>query len=395
MFALPETLTAGFHASEPRFGPVIQDTLPRAGFDRAEAEITTWSGYHQTPLTDLPGYARSLGLGAIHYKDEGQRFGLGSFKALGGAYAVLRVIQRTISGREGRTVGVNEILNGDYAQQISNMTMTSATDGNHGRSVAWGAQRLGAKCRIYIHSGVSPFRANALRALGADVIRIDGDYDATVAQTRVDAEEHGWMIVSDTSWPGYTQPPVDVMAGYGVMAREILRELAEPPTHVFLQGGVGGLAAAVIAVFHQEWGANAPRSIIVEPDLAPCLFASSKANAMTPVKIQEESLMAGLSCGEPSQLAWAILSQTVHGFMTIPEHLVAPTVRLLSQGCNGDPGIEAGESAVAGLIGLSCGALDRHLRNALRLDTQSRVLVIGSEGITDPEVFSAIMSGEI
>ena len=180
-----------------------------------------------------------------------------------------------------------------------------------------------------------------MRNLGAEVIRVDGDYDATVAQTRADAEKHGWLIVSDTSWPGYTQPPLDVMAGYGVMAREIVQSYVTPPTHVFLQGGVGGLAAATTAVFHQEWGGDAPRVVIVEPELAPCLFASAKAGKATNVTISEETIMAGLSCGEPSELAWSVLADAAHDFVTIPENIVGPTVRLLANGVGNDAPVEA------------------------------------------------------
>ncbi|MFV1463652.1 diaminopropionate ammonia-lyase [Phaeobacter sp. JH204B] len=381
--------------TQPRLGPKVQDALPRRGFDEAAREIGTWDGYQPTPMPNLTSLADRLGIQAIHYKHEGPRFGLGSFKALGGAYAVLRVLQRELSETTGRAITVEDLHSGSFADQISEITVISATDGNHGRSVAWGAQRFGATCRIYIHAEVSRFRAEAMQALGAEVIRVDGDYDATVAQTRIDAAKHGWKIVSDTSWPGYRQPPLDVMAGYGVMAREIVRDLPEPPTHVFLQGGVGGLAASVIAVFHQEWGNAAPRSIIVEPELAPCLFASGKANAATAVSITSETLMAGLSCGEPSQIAWEVLGESVDSFMTIPESLVAPAVRLLAGGACGDPGIDAGESAVAGLIGLMCGALDHDLRDELKLDTASRVVIIGSEGITDPTVVKAIMEGRV
>ena len=392
MYELFEKAKPGFIAGAPSFGPSIDETLPRAGFDRAETEITSWEGYRPTPIFNLRGLAERLNIQAIHYKHEAPRFGLGSFKALGGAYAVLRVLQREISRVAGRDVKVEEIQNGDFAGQISAMTVISATDGNHGRSVAWGARRFGARCRIYIHAEVSAFRADALRELGAEVIRVDGDYDATVAQTRVDADENGWMIVSDTSWPGYSQAPRDVMAGYGLMAREAARELSEPPTHVFLQGGVGGLAAGVIAVFHQEWGGAAPKNIIVEPELAPCLFASAEAKAPTAIKIEEETLMAGLSCGEPSHLAWDVLDETVHGFLTIPEDLVGPAVRMLAKGQSGDVCIEAGESAVAGLIGLMCSALDQDLRAKVDLTPQSRVMIIGSEGVTDPTVFETIMS---
>ncbi|WP_300074731.1 diaminopropionate ammonia-lyase [uncultured Ruegeria sp.] len=389
-----ETAKTDFLATQPRFGSEVVETLSRTSFDEAEAEITAWEGYKPTPIFDLDGLADILGLKAVYYKHEGPRFGLGSFKALGGAYAVLRCIQRELSHAEGRKITVEEIRNGHFASQISEMTIISATDGNHGRSVAWGAQRFGAKCRIYIHAEVSVYRADAMQKFGAKVIRINGDYDVAVAQTRVDADEFGWVIVSDTSWPGYSLAPLDVMAGYGVMAREIVRDLPEPPTHVFLQGGVGGLAAAVIATFHQEWGEAAPRSIVVEPELAPCLFASAKAGAPTSVKIEEETLMAGLSCGEPSQIAWKILENSVYGFMTIPENLVAPAVRMLTNGRSGDCGIEVGESAVAGLIGLICGATSPSLRDEMKLDSESRVMIIGSEGVTDPSLFQAIMADQ-
>ena len=234
-----------------------------------------------------------------------------------------------------------------------------------------------------------------MRKLGAEVIRVEGDYDATVAQTRADAEKHGWLIVSDTSWPGYTQPPLDVMAGYGVMAREIVQSYDTPPTHVFLQGGVGGLAAAITAVFHQEWGSNAPRVVIVEPELAPCLFTSAKAGKATNVAISEETIMAGLSCGEPSELAWSILADAVHDFVTIPDNIVGPMVRMLASGVGGDTAVEAGESGVAGLCAVVAAAKQPALRQNLRLDASSRIVVVGSEGITDPNVYAQIIAGEI
>lgn len=393
MFAPFETAKTDFFAAQAPSAHSGRGAAPSPDFNAAEAEIATWTGYQPSPLYDLSGLANELNIQAIHYKHEGPRFGLGSFKALGGAYAVLRLLQRELSKSQGRDVTVAEIRNGDFARQISALTVISATDGNHGRSVAWGAQQFGAKCRIYIHAEVSAFRAEAMQALGADVIRVDGDYDATVEQTRVDADKHGWMIVSDTSWPGYSQAPLDVMAGYGVMAREIIDQLPKPPTHVFLQGGVGGLAAAVIAAFNEGWGDTAPLSFVVEPELAPCLFASAKANTATAVKIQQETVMAGLSCGEPSQIAWDILETSVHGFMTVPDDLVGPIVRLLARGDTGDIAIEAGESAVAGLIGLICGARDADLRDQMQLDAASRVVIIGSEGVTDPTVFAELMGG--
>ncbi len=395
MFTPFETAYLAHHESNPPFDGAVTDILKSADFDSAETEISSWDGYVETPLIPLSGLAGTLGIADIRYKHEGPRFGLGSFKALGGAYAVLRTVQRELSKSTGSAVSLADIRRGLYAEQSKTITVISATDGNHGRSVAWGAAQFHTNCKIYIHADVSEYRAEAMQALGAEVIRIDGDYDAAVAQTRIDAAKHGWLIVSDTSWPGYIQPPLDVMAGYGVMAREIVHKYDTPPTHVFLQGGVGGLAAAVTAVFHQSWGTNAPRVVVVEPELAPCLLTSAKANRATNVVIAKETIMAGLSCGEPSKLAWSVLADAAQDFVTIPECLVAPTVRLLANGVEGDIPVEVGESAVAGLCAVIAAAKQPVLKQDLHLDTNARVIVIGSEGVTDPNIYAQIIAGEM
>lgn len=395
MFATFETAQLGHCQTTPKFNGTAVEGLPREGFDKAQKEISAWDAYEATPLLSLSGLAERLKLGDIRYKHEASRFGLGSFKALGGAYAVLHVLQRELSKALGVPVALEDVRNGKHAALVKELTVISATDGNHGRSVAWGASRFGANCRIYIHAEVSEHRAEVMRGLGAEVIRIEGDYDDTVARTRLDAEEHGWLIVSDTSWPGYRLPPLDVMAGYGVMAQEIVNQYTSPPTHVFLQGGVGGLAAAVAAVFCQVWGTAAPRVIIVEPELAPCLFASAKAGSPTAVAIHEETIMAGLSCGEPSELAWSVLADCASDFITIPESTVAPTVRMLATGAAGDMPFEAGESGVAGLAGLISMAMQPELRDRVGLSEASSIVLIGSEGVTDPGVFSRIMANEV
>jgi len=309
-------------------GDAARTVITPDDFAAAAAEITAWEGYAPTPLHHLSKLAAALGLQDILYKDEGPRFGLGSFKALGGAYAGLRILQRELDTRLGKPVSMADIRAGVYADEVAKITLASATDGNHGRSLAWGAGRFGAPCRIYIHYAVSEGRAQAMRDLGAIVTRIDGDYDATVDQVRKDADANGWFVVSDTSWEGYQQPPTDVMAGYGVMVREIVQALDTPPSHVFLQGGVGGLAAAVAAGLCQRWGDAAGRVVVVESELEACLFDSAKAGVLTNFAIQEESMMAGLSCGEPSPLAWAILREQAADYLTIPESIVAPAMRL-------------------------------------------------------------------
>jgi diaminopropionate ammonia-lyase len=377
----------------PASGQASKTAVTRNDYANAVTEIKSWKDYAETPLFALDDLSKALNIAGVFYKDEGSRFGLGSFKALGGSYAGLRVIQRELGRRLGKDVTTRDIRNGTYADEVAGITLVSATDGNHGKSLSWGAQRFGASCQIYIHREVSEVRAQAMRDFGAVVIRVNGDYDASVEQARNDANKNGWFVVSDTSWEGYTQPPIDVMSGYGVMTREIFEQVDAAPTHVFIQCGCGGLAAGVVASFRQLWGDAAPRVVIVEPELAPCLFASAKAGEKTDVEVHEETLMAGLSVGEPSGIAWQILSEEASDYMTIPESLIAPAMRLLAQPLGDDPKIVAGESAIAGLAALIAGAQKPSLRDALGLTTGSRVLLIGSEGATDPVIYELLLNG--
>lgn len=368
--------------------------LPRAAIDDAVATIRRWPGHAPTPLHELSRLAAALDVDAIHYKDEGPRFGLGSFKALGGAYAGARAIQRALGDPGAPAAELDAICAGERAAAAAAVTLTSATDGNHGRSLAWGARRFGARCRIYVHAEVSAGRIAAIEAFGADVRRIDGDYDASVARCREDALEEGLLVVSDTSWPGYVDPPRDVMAGYGVMCAEVVDTLPAPPTHLFVQGGVGGLAAAVIAAFRYAWGEDAPRPVVVEPSLAACLFESARRGELSTVPLEAETIMAGLSCGEPSPLAWPIIDAFATDFLALDDAAIAPAMRRLAKPLAGDPAIEAGESGAAGLAALQQAAGDAPLRRALGLDTSSRVLLLGTEGPTDRAIFDALLAGD-
>lgn len=363
--------------------------------DAAAEEIADWPGYAPTPVRVLDRLAGDLGIAALHYKDEGERLGLGSFKALGGAYAVLRLASDRIEAATGTRPSPRDVRNGAFADRLTDLTVVTATDGNHGRSVAWGAQMAGCRCRIYIHADVSPGRQAAMEALGAEVVRIDGDYDASVRLCAQEAAAHDWQVVSDTSYPGYMDVPRFVMAGYSVLATEVLDQLdGTPPTHVFVQAGVGGLAAAVCARMWQRLGAARPRFVIVEPARAACLLASARADQASAVEIAEETVMAGLSCGETSLLAWEVLSRGAEHFLTIGEDEVAPVMRLLAAGEAGGGHIVAGESAVPGLIGLMGIAADPTLRAEIGLGKDSRVLVLGCEGATDPEIYRRLVGAE-
>ena len=359
---------------------------------RARQVIESWPGYRATPLRRLSGFAQQLGLAAVFYKDEGSRFGLGSFKALGGAYAVLRLLSTELQKQTGASVSDTDIASGATAEAARSITVVTATDGNHGRSVAWGAQQFGCGCKIYMHAGVSPGRAQAVEALGAEVVWVEGNYDDSVRQAAADAAANGWFIVSDTSYEGYMDLPRQVMAGYTVMTGEVLDQLPDgpPPSHVFLQGGVGGLAGAVASHLWQAYGEQRPRIVIVEPDRAACLYQSARQGEPVIVAVEEETIMAGLSCGEVSLLGWEILRSAADDFLCIPDELVAPVMRALAEG-GADEAVVAGESAVAGLAGLIAARRSAALSEALGLDESSRVLLFGTEGATDPEIYREIV----
>lgn len=378
-------------AGNPIFDQGAYTVLSERDFADAATEISQWEGYSPTPLYNLPDLAAEIGVATILYKHEGPRFGLGSFKALGGAYAAQRLLQRELSRIAGSELGLQDVREGACASGAAEITLASATDGNHGRSLAWGCNRFGSQCRIYIHANVSPGRERAMLDLGAEVTRISGDYDESVVSCREDAEANGWFVVSDTSWPGYTETPRDVMAGYGVMIKEVYEQASAPPTHVFVQGGVGGLAAATAAALRQLWGAESPRVIVVEPILAACLFESARLGRPSAVEIEAETIMAGLSCGEPSPLAWEVIKSEVSDFLTIDDRIIPPAIRRLARPEGNDPAIEAGESGVAGLAAMIEAAGSAEMREKLGLDAESRVLLIGSEGVTDPDVFAEIM----
>ncbi|AWI74715.1 diaminopropionate ammonia-lyase [Parazoarcus communis] len=378
--------------ADQSYPEALKDILSLAKAGEAIREIRTWPGYATTPLYTLTSMAKAAGLGTIYYKDESQRFGLKSFKALGGAYAVTKQLQQAIKERTGRRPSIAGLLAGEFKDDVAGLVVSCATDGNHGRSVAWGAQMFGCGCVIYIHRDVSEGRKQAMEAFGAKVIRIAGNYDESVRQADADAKANGRIIVSDTSYEGYMEIPKDVALGYTVMLDELVTQLdGAIPTHVFVQGGVGGLASAVGGYFWDLWGTRRPRLVIVEPEKANCLQQSAKAGKPVAVDGGLETLMAGLACGEVSALAWKILSVGGDDFMTISEEAVPATMRLLAHGFEQDPAIEAGESAVPGLAAAVIAAQDPMLSKTLGLDANSRVLVIGTEGATDPELYRTLV----
>jgi diaminopropionate ammonia-lyase len=377
--------------AEP-YGPARARALSAQAIAAARTEIASWPDYAPTPLRALPGLARDLRLAALAYKDEGGRFGLGSFKALGGAYAVMRVLIAELQ-RQGIAgpLTAADLTSGRYAGLTRGITITSATDGNHGRSVAWGCRMFGARAMIYIHETVSQARADAIIAYGAEVIRLAGGYDDSVRHAFREAAKHGWFVVQDTATAAYVEAPRDITAGYGVIAAEIMEQISEPPTHVILPAGVGGLASAITAQFWIGWGERRPKVIVLEPLKADCVYQSIASGRRTDVTGDLDTAMAGLSCGEVSTLAWEILAGGANAGLALDDGHALDGMRRFADPAKGDPAIVAGECSGGGL-GALLALHDRpDPRQQLGLDDQSRVLLIGTEGDTDPAIYRRVV----
>ena len=369
-------------------------TLGASEAEEVELFLRQREGHMETPLHSLPSLAAELGLGAIYVKDEGYRLGLGSFKALGGAYAVVRLVLEEATAQLGRAVDISE-LNTPAVRAISErLTFACATDGNHGRSVAQGAQLVGARAVIFVHQRVSDKRIAAIARFGAEIIRVDGTYDDSVGEAARVAGDESWTLVSDTSWPGYERIPGLVMQGYTALVREALRELPEPPTHVFVQAGVGGIAAAAAAHLALVLGDRRPTFIVVDPARAACIYETAKAGHPVKIAHGEPTVMAMLECYEPSLVAWRILSRVADGFMTVNDEDAVSVMNRLARPIGGDPAIVAGESGGAGLAGLIRAVGSPDVKAQLGLDATSRAFIINTEGATDPARYSELVGIE-
>jgi diaminopropionate ammonia-lyase len=364
----------------------ISNILPKLDIKKAYDVISSWPDYHPTPLINLNNIAKYCGIKTVLFKDESKRFKLKSFKALGGAYAVA-------------DLAAQHVRNGGNPQDL---VVTTATDGNHGRSVAWGAKLANCRAEIFIHAHVSKAREIAMQELGANVIRINGNYEASLEACKNDANNYGWQVVSDTSWDGYTEIPLQVMAGYSVISTECMSQMDPArPTHAFLPVGVGGLAGGIVAPFLHELQNDMFKVITVESDMSACFLESIDAQKPKLVNITEETLMAGLSCGEVSKVAWELLNSTLSDCVSISDSSVASTMRLFANGhtvqnTNGsNKSIEAGECSTSGLTALLAICKNETKKQDFGLDKNSEVLLIGTEGATDPELYSQLLSASV
>ena len=347
----------------------ILNSLSKNDIDEAYSSISSWKGYSPTPLIELNKLSKELNLNKIFYKDESKRFDLKSFKALGGAYAVEKV-----------------------SKENKDVIVATATAGNHGRSVAWGARRLGLKCKIFVSENVSEARGQAMADLGADVIKVKGNYEKSLIECIKLSTENNWQIVQDVAWKNYMLVPKYTMAGYTVMMREIVDQIKNDNiTHIILQAGVGGMAGAMIAGI-ARYLKNTPETIVVEPDSAACVMESIKTGKIKKIDIKRESLMGGMSCGEVSLVPWEILKKSVKFCISLPDDDIAKTMKLLGNSSFSEESIVAGENSAPGVISLIASCVDKKIKDKLKLNSKSNILVIGCEGDTDKKMYQTLIN---
>jgi len=347
----------------------ILNVLTKQDMDEAYQIISGWNNYSPTPLISLNKLSKALNVKKIFYKDESKRFHLKSFKALGGAYAVEKV-----------TKGNKEI------------TVSTATAGNHGRSVAWGSKKLGLKCKIFIGEHVSEFRAKVMRSFGADVIRVKGNYDNSLKECIKQSKQYDWKIVQDVAWHDYKLIPKLTMAGYAVMMKEISEQLNnQQVSHVILQAGVGGMAAAMVAGIARYLN-NVPKIIVVEPESAACVLESIKAGKIEKISIKKESLMGGMSCDEVSLVPWEILKNSVSHCVTVSDNYISKIVKSLANCEFSDEKIVGGECSTPGIISLVGLCNNVEIKNKTNLNEDSNILLIGCEGDADEELYQKLLN---
>ncbi len=364
---------------------------------RANTFHTSFPEYSQTPLVDLRDLAGMLGVAGIYVKDESPRFGLNAFKVLGGSYCIGRYIAQRL-GADISQMPYKELISRKVREKLGDITFITATDGNHGRGIAWTASKIGQRSVVLMPSGSSAERLENIRALGAEASITDLNYDDTVRLASAIAEEKGWVLVQDTSWPGYETLPLWIMQGYTSMGYEIVRQLEDiKPTHIFLQAGVGAMAGAMAGFFASYYGAGKrPRVIVVEPDRADCVYRTALAGdgRLHRVEGELQTIMAGLACGEPCTIGWSVLEKCADAFVSIPDNIAAKGMRMLANPLGNDKRIISGESGAAAfglaMVTLMCQDME-DLKERLRLDSTSRILCISTEGDTDKENYRHIV----
>ncbi|MEK8196350.1 diaminopropionate ammonia-lyase [Lysinibacillus sp. FSL M8-0134] len=354
--------------------------------------------YEPTPLAVLNKLAQELNVSKVFVKDESYRFGLNAFKALGGSYAIGQHLASQLN-IDPANVSYDKLVSPEVKEKLGEITFITATDGNHGRGVAWTAKKLEQKSVVYMPKGSSEERLQHIKNLGANASITSVNYDDTVRLAAEHAEKNNWVLVQDTAWENYEEIPKRIMQGYITMVVETyeqLKEIGEKPTHIFIQAGVGSLAATVQGFFANVYGEERPITVVVEPDKANCIFKTAEANdgELHYVKGDMDTIMAGLACGEPSTLGWEILKDYADAFLSCPDNIAAQGMRILAAPIKGDVQVISGESGAVG-VGAVSEILRRNqyaeLKEQLNLTADSKILFFSTEGDTDATHYKKVV----
>ena len=373
------------------------EIMSEANVKRARRFLATFPEYSVTPLRRLTQLAAKVGVNEIYVKDESFRFGLNSFKALGGAWAMGNYLAQRLD-RNIDELTLEELLLPKTKAAIGDMTFYTATDGNQGRAVAWTAQKLGQKSVVYMPEGSSQTRLNHILACGSDASITDMNYNDAVRYASEMAVKNNGVIIQDAAWEGYTEIPVYIMQGYGIMALEALEQIRagglQEPTHIFLQAGVGSMAGACQGFFAAVYGKDCPFTIIVEPDEANCYYQSAAQKTLVNISGDMRTIMVGLACGEPSPISYEIMKNWSSAYLSLPDYVSGDGMRILGNPLQGDDRIISGESGApptGALFNLMTDPELEDIRQKLGLDETSRVLVFSTEGDTDPQRYRDIV----
>lgn len=376
------------HCSVKQFG--IENAKTVNAFHKSFPE------YSVTPLVSLDNLSEAFGVNKIYIKDESYRFGLNAFKVLGGSYCIGKYIADKL-GMDMEDLSYRKITGSEIKNKMGDITFVTATDGNHGRGIAWAANRLGYKSVVYMPKGSSIERLNNIKAHGADAFITDCNYDDTVRIAKANAEKNGWILMQDTAWEGYTSIPSWIMEGYTTIAYEIIQQLEdEKPTHIFLQAGVGALAGAMTGFFADYYAEHRPIITIVEPNKADCFYKTAKAKdgSFHIVTDDMDTIMAGLACGEPCTIAWDVLNEYADFFVSAPDYVAAKGMRILGNPLAEDKKVVSGESGAV-TLGFVAEIIQNqslgYLREQLQINKDSKILCISTEGDTDKENYRRIV----
>jgi len=390
------TFLKNFNFKRDSYGLKQLSLLDAKSFNQAYSLVNSLPDYAKTPLIQLPHLAEILGVGSLHCKYEGVRFGGSSFKSLGLSNAVLVAVERILTNTYGLKIAKDDLIAGKFRDEISSITFSAATSGNHGYALAWISSQLGAKCKIYLPKDVSNNRKLRIQSLGAEVISVEGKFDVAVELCTLQSQFHGDVVISNLVQEGFEDIPKLIMNGYGIIAKEISDQLTGiNPTHIFVGGGGGRLAASIAAFYSIETRFGSPKIVVVEPENSDCIFQSVKNGELSVSSSEVGSIMTGLVVSKPSPIAWAILENNAFASMTISDAATLEVLQAVNAGSYGDQPLAIGETGIAAMAGLVLASRSSAIRSELEINEESNIVVVACEGVIDQDLLDTLLAEPI